>query len=215
VLLAAAPAKAALIQCDHHTMIKRDYDAMKSVATRAAGRHVLKLHEATPCINPGWGRMWIDAVEEPQSDGSVYLPHVLCNRETGPWKCEAWVNRILKFSVPIGGRDQQFALEIPPQFEVAEVGPLIQRAFQKEPSLTIHEHCGADPNAAPTKYDELEIENLRQAFAATGEPIEGSIEQDDQATTVEIDPIRLEFSRTPDKAAEKSFRCWSSFIIVT
>ena len=62
----------------------------------------------------------------------------------------------MKFTMSLGSRDQQFVLGIALQFDAGEVRPLLLRAFEKAPSLTTQESCGAEPHAVPTEQDKLE-----------------------------------------------------------
>ncbi len=215
-LLGASQAHAGVLKCDSRRMSASDFNAVKSVARRAAGNHVLDWQKVSPCMNPGRGRVWIEAKAEPQADGSVVALALECLREARPWKCKILTRRWLKFSIPLAGREQQFVLDIPEHVSVEGVRRFTARAFETAGALTSLGYCGATPEDPPTSWDANAEVRLRETMALKGSPISGSIVEDAESTSLYLeDSVVLSFSRLPDDVDEKTFKCWSEIVVVT
>ncbi len=209
------PANAGVLRCDYRTMVKADYAALKSAATRTAAPHLLDWHGFSPCMNPGSGRAWIDARPEPQPDGSRLDFRATCERDIGPWKCELEVNRHYEFALPLNGHERKFDFVIPEHLAVAEARALVARALEKAPTLRQVEGCGAKPDDPPDAWYSNARKELVEALASGESPITGSIQEDADSTEVFLsDDIGFRYSRIPDAASEKTFQCWATYVVV-
>lgn len=210
------PARAGYLKCTSQKMTMSDFAPMKHAATRAAGVHVLDWHDVGACMNPGWGRAWIQAKPEPQADGSRLLITVWCERGPAPWTCVAYSRRWYAFTLALQGREQQFDLEIPENFSVEDARKVTARAFDRATTLTTAELCGAQPGRARTKQDDEAEARLRQAIAVRDEPMTGDIRDNPQGTLLSIDDeVSFLFSREPAAVDEKKFDCWGEIVVVT
>jgi hypothetical protein len=196
-------------------MVARDYKAMKSVALRSTPDHMLDWKSVSACMNPGRGITWVDAVEEPQPDGSVHLPQVTCMRNNGPWKCDTVVVRELRFALPEGAGAQPMVVRIPMEFDVTDVRVLAARALEIVPGLTWKDACGVDLDRQPTESDKAWEEEIHTIVNPQLKPIEAEIQEAGDTTTFMIGlSLGLEFSKAEKKASDKKFKCWSTIIVV-
>ena len=209
------PAQAGLRKCDSRTMIAADYAAMKNAATKAAEGHVLDWHQVRPCMNPGSGLVWIDGKQEPQPDGSRHEILATCQRAKGPWGCEVDVSRYLAFSLMLKDHEQKFDILLLHPFAVDDARRFVARAFEKAATLKARDNCGAKPNEAPTQWDLDEERTLADAIAPTESPIRGTIRQDAESIELLLFDIGIKYSRVPDAVDEKTFQCWTAYVVVT
>lgn len=210
------PVQAGLRKCDSRTMVKADFSAMKYAATKAAVGHVLDWHQVQPCMNPGRGWVWIDGKQEPQADGSRLEIRATCERAKGPWKCEVEVLRYLAFSLPLKDREQKFDILLLHAFSVDDARRFVARVFEKAATLKTRDSCGAKPDETPSQQDLYDEESLAEAIAPNKSPIHGKIQEDAESIELFIDfDIGIKYSRFPDAVDEKTFQCWTTYIVVT
>jgi len=212
----SAPVDAGVLRCDSKTMSRRDYDFMKSTASKAARGHTIDWRSLRTCMNPGRGRVWMDAIEEPQADGSVHAPAISCERDHSPWKCEVEPIRLFRLSVPYNGREQPFVVQVPMDLEVEDIRVLTARSFEMAQRLTWKESCAVNSHGSPSDWDKYAEEGLREFFAPRDEPIWGWIQQEDDFTSFSIGlDISLNFSQAEKKASDKAFKCWERNLVIS
>jgi len=214
-LMMAAPADAGQFICNWQTMTSSDRAAMKIAAKRAFAPHVIDWKSLHTCMNPGSGRTWLKGNPEPQSDGTVHEPGLICTRGTGRWRCDVSVARRLPITSLIGERQQPFELYLPPALAVEEARRMLVRTIELARKLAAQPVCGAPEGAAPNPeaaYLDWEAD-IRKLPPET--PIEGSIYEFAETTTVSLGEIEFDFDGTTGDLETREFRCWGIPIIVT
>jgi len=220
-MMAPGISQAGVYKCSSHTILERDYVALRHAAQRAAGTHVLDWQQLSVCMNPGGGRAWLVAQHEPLPDGSTNHFHLLCTRDARPWACEPTIQRWLEGELILGDRQQAYSVEIPDKLPVGDAHRLMVRAFALASSLGMDTSCG-NGAASPGLQDSLQREReaawvkaLQDAFSPKAEALSGSIQELDGSIYVTIDLEYLQFSGTPQEADQKRFECWGEWIVVT
>jgi len=213
--LVAAPAGAAQMICEFQTMTASDHAAMKKAARKAFAPHVVDWKSLHTCMNPGRGLTWLKGVHEPQPDGTIHEPGMTCTRQTGRWQCEVASARRLPIAIAVGERQQRFELYLPLALAVEDARRMLARTIELARKLTAQPVCGATEGAVPNPEAvylnwEADIRKLPPDI-----PIEASIYEFAETTTVSIGDIEFDFDGTSGDMEARKFRCWGIPIIVT
>ena len=203
-----------MFKCNSQTLVREDYAAMKRKATKAAAGHVLDWKDTSTCSQTRHAHVWINGKPEPQPDGTKHDPSVLCERERGPWTCDLNVQRWYEFSVPILGREQKFALQLPMQLGTGEARAFAAQAFEKGTTLSVLDACDRRTDEARTSRDDELERDLRAEFTLTGEMRGGSIGIYEGSWSLDMGSFTLLFSRA-SPADPWVFKCWAFPIVVT
>jgi hypothetical protein len=212
---AVTPASAGMLRCQSKTIVEGDFNKMKHAATRTAKAHKLDWSRPYVCMNPGRGRVWVDAFPETQGDGTILRPSALCTRDTGPWKCEINSNRVFRETLSIEGKSQPFEVFVPPTWAVDDIRKFVVRGFTAARELTSEQYCGGSGSPIQPDWAANVQKDLRDAVALRDEPIGGSIYDRPNATELVIGDISLQFSLHPPEVERKVLECWAIQIIVT
>jgi len=205
-------AHAGLIRCDSRTITAQDLRRATVAARRAAGESKLASGARSVCMNPGRGRVWYEAIVEPQPDGSIVHPHIVCTRQTGPWSCEMSRDRNAVITVRHTYVTPDFTFKLPLDVGLEDARWLVSRAFELAPGLLHSQQCGWKPEAGRPD------EGLAQAFTPGAfEPVESGwyeiLHQEGDSLAVIVDGNGIVFTRAPGNG-DWTFSCWSTWIVV-
>lgn len=199
-------AHAGALKCSSHSIVATDERNAWRVARRAAGTSTLVKASLNVCMNPGSGRAWYDAKPEPQPDGSVLRPHVLCNRGRGAWACELSKPRTAK----LGGHE--FGLPADLDMEIAR--RLVARASEVAPGLLNSQECGWTPDSKKPDDGAKKVLGMAEVFEPYRDTYWTQIDtEDDGRVSVNVDGFSISFAR--GGRGEWEFTCWAQFVVVS
>jgi len=214
-LTAGVPAvtHAGMLECASHSISARDLASATAVARRVAGSSRLARSGRRVCMNPDRGRVWYEAVPEPQPDGSIVQPHILCTRERGPWGCEVLKDRTADIDVQHDGAKLTLKFQLPVDLDLGDARKIVAHAFEIAPSLLNSQECGWEPD--PGNPDE----GAKKAFKAGDfDPAKTTYWKEiqprpDGNLAVIFDGNGIEFSHSPG-GPNWNFSCWNVWIVL-
>ena len=146
--------------------------------------------------------VWVQALPEPQADGSTHEPVSHCIGDAAALRCDVHVDRSLYTQVDVRGRPQRIVAEILGDIGVAEASALASEAFEAAPALTLDRACGAWNRA-----DAALLEAARAAFVPAGTQMPLLVEYSERKFAVSSGPYFLVFG--PGKGpGQHEFDCW-------
>jgi hypothetical protein len=183
-------------------LTQRELAAAQAAVAPIAGTHVFDWNTVSAHRRSDVVRVSVEALPEPQRDGSIVTPLADCFGVRGDWDCKVSLVRSLHTQVMVDGVERRVVLLIGEGLAPGEAAALAQRAYEVLPRL---EQADACPGAAGSA-DSLGA--LRQAFMPRVRPLPLVVDRDESTIYVRSISFHLNFDRS-DTPSRHEFQCWS------
>jgi hypothetical protein len=220
-LLPATAVRADLARCDKGVLSTNglstiDSIKMRPLAIKTLQGHIVNWHTLRSCTGKHGGALAnVDAVDEPQPDGTVNSFAATCDGDSQGWECDLATGRHLKMTVTVEGKDRALSTMIPDDVDLAIARKVMQQAIDVAPKLETTQVCNYDPTSTEKDtWIPSSLAEIHQDFKLPWTEPFASIDGDLHELRVEVGRNYLSFVPLKPGSHEYRFECWYFLLIM-
>ncbi len=186
------------------TLSSRELRDAKTAVAPIAETHVFDWNTVSAQRQRKLLHVTVEALPEPQADGSVFQPLADCIRGPVDWDCEVRIERSLYTQVDVRGARQRVVVRIANGIEVANAESLVRRAYEALPGIGSANECRVRERAGSAA-----LAQLQAAFAVRTAERALSVGRDYSGIYVRSESFNLSFESVDGGPARYDFVCWA------